>query len=484
MAASDTYANNIGAIYRELGRSQAQARLQSGAGWANTLGQIGQIAASVPGQLADERRSRQQEAIWQANLDEFNQQKKEHQWLADAMNSSVGPDGQIDERRLAENLQLLGAAQLAPKAIQTIREAKRASVELDNAIQTGQINQQTLAEGQMQVLAKYAPALLEAEGDPTVLNGVLAAIRLDPRLGPQMADGLKQEIANDPAAVFPFVQTLVQPKAPKPSVAVGKDQGLWNPNTGTWDVERPTPAPDEPKSLEQLITQAQVRLGNATTPAERAAAREQINEAVKTKAALERAGQTGSAPSYQWVTLPDGRQKLMSVDEIRATPGAAPPSASRSADAPASVKSDLASIGTLSDMLTQIETIGKKHNWEGIGGMGVGTLNDFMRKNFGKGSEEGQSLRNTISNVLGEIAKLRGGTAFTAQEQQLLERYTPTINESAASVAGKVKSLREFLATKRRNIEQQFMGGAPARAGGAGAGGGSPDPLGIRRGGG
>ena len=475
MGYADTYASNHAAILRDLGRSQAEAKLRSGDAWAGAIGNIGNIAASVPGQLADERRSRQQEAIWQANLDKFNQQRQEDQWLKDAMNSSVDPStGDIDERRLSENLSMLGAAELAPRALQTVREGKEAALRLKNAMQTGQINDATMAKMQSDALAPYAKALIESEGDPAVLNAALAAIGLN--LGPQMAEALRQSIAKNPEGVLPFAQSLLKPEEPQKPVVVGEGAALVGPDG---KVVYENAKPEAAQTLDQMLAAA-LKVGD----------RVKVNEIIKVKAQeanATRAPQQGPAPTYQWVTLPDGSQKLMSANEIRSTPGAAPPSASRSADAPASVKSELASIGTLTDMLTQIETVGKENNWKGIGGFGVGAFNDFMKKNVGRGPAGEQELRNTISNVLAEIAKLRGGTAFTAQEQQLLERYTPTINESAESVMGKVKSLKSFLATKQRNIEQQFMGNAPARAGGAGSGGGagapSKDPLGIRGGG-
>lgn len=469
------YANAHASIMRDLGRIQAEAKFRKGAGWAQAIGEIGQTIAGIPGQLADKKRQDQESQLWEANLQDFMQKRQENQWLKDAMNSSMGPAGEIDERKLSENLQLLGAADLIPRAVQVLQESKRAGLELKHAEAQGLMDEAALAQLRRAVVAPHAKALVESQGNPAVLEAALAAIRIDG--GAQLADALEKEIAANPSGVKAYAESLLVPEKDKPSVSVAKDAGLWNPNTGKWDVERP--AQTEPvQSLDDQLAAA-FKAGD----------RAKINAIVKLQgeiAAGKRAPERPGAPNYQWVTLPDGTQKFMSPDEIRSTPGAAPPSASRSADAPAGVKSELASIGTLSDMLTQIETVGEANNWKGIGGFGVGAWKDFIKKHAGSGAAGEQELRNTISNVLAEIAKLRGGTAFTAQEKQLLERYTPTINESAESVIGKVKSLKTFLATKKRNIEQQFMGNsgtAPNRAGGAGPGAGSGGSFTVSAGG-
>ena len=308
MAASDTYLNNHAAILRDLGRSQAEAKLQSGAAWGNAIGQIGQIAGNLPGQLADERRAKQQEAIWQANIDKFNQDRQEDQWLKDAMNSSVDPaTGDIDERKLTENLNLLGAAELAPRALAPFREAKMAKVQLDNALMQGRVNEAEYSQQMAATLAPYAKAIVEAEGDPAVLAAALAAVRITH--GPQMADGLRQRMAAEPAGVLPFVQSLIKPEEPQKSVQLGKDEGLWNPNTGTWDVERPEQ--EKPVlSLEQQLAAAVASRNGAEVSRIR-------NEMMRNSAAT----RAPERATFEWAKFPDGSIKLSTPQEIRKAQG-------------------------------------------------------------------------------------------------------------------------------------------------------------------
>lgn len=298
MGAADTYISNYTALMRDLGRSQAEARLQSGAAWGNAINQVGQLATNVPGQLADERRAKQQEAIWQANLDRFNQERQEDQWLRDAMNSSV-LNGEIDEQRLQENLHLMGAADLAPRALQTVREGKEAAVRLQNAIQTGQIDQAKMAKLQSDALAPYAKALVEAEGDPAVLSAALAAIEL--QLGPEMAGGLRKSIAENPEGVLPFVRSLIQPKEP--------DEFTLNQGDVRYrgdQVIASNPKPEEPQNLDQMLAAA-LKAGD----------RAKVNEIIKLKAQEANATRAPQAPrteSRSWAFDPKTNQTVYATD--------------------------------------------------------------------------------------------------------------------------------------------------------------------------
>lgn len=112
----------------------------------------------------------------------------------------------------------------------------------------------------------------------------------------------------------------------------------------------------------------------------------------------------------------------------------------------------IVSINTLSDIASQILNLGLQTNYAGIGGLGSGSIKQFLAKNLGTGSKEAQDLRNLVGNIQATIAKERGGTSFTANEQKLLETYTPTINDSALVIDSKVKSLQNFLENKKKEI--------------------------------
>ena len=85
----------------------------------------------------------------------------------------------------------------------------------------------------------------------------------------------------------------------------------------------------------------------------------------------------------------------------------------------------------------------------GVGGLGVGSLKQTLFKTTGIGSEEGGQVRAIIGNLKGTLAKLRGGTSFTENEQKLLDTYVPGINESTPSILSKLTALKTFLASKR-----------------------------------
>lgn len=120
---------------------------------------------------------------------------------------------------------------------------------------------------------------------------------------------------------------------------------------------------------------------------------------------------------------------------------------------PAAIKDDLITMGTLYDMSNQAEQLGNQIGWQGVGGMMSGSLSQFAAKNLGMGDKTGkeQELRNLIGNITATLARLRGGTSFTANEQALLEQYTPTINDGDNVIKAKLRSLRQFVETKRQN---------------------------------
>lgn len=118
----------------------------------------------------------------------------------------------------------------------------------------------------------------------------------------------------------------------------------------------------------------------------------------------------------------------------------------------ASQKDDIATMDTVSQMANDLLASGESIGWAGVGGLWTGSLSQFMLKNFGQGSEEEQNLRNTIGNIKGTIAKLRGGTSFTPNEQALLETYTPTIDDSSDMIKSKLDSLIKYISLKKQNV--------------------------------
>lgn len=109
-------------------------------------------------------------------------------------------------------------------------------------------------------------------------------------------------------------------------------------------------------------------------------------------------------------------------------------------------------LGIMEQQIAQAEALGNKTNYAGIGGLLQGTASQFLAKNFGKGKPEEQDLRNLIGNIKATLAKERGGTSFTANEQKLLETYTPTIDDSPLVIKSKLNTLKQFIQTSKEQI--------------------------------
>lgn len=132
-------------------------------------------------------------------------------------------------------------------------------------------------------------------------------------------------------------------------------------------------------------------------------------------------------------------------------------------------KNKTASLGVLQQTIGSIEQLGSQLGWSGVGGMFQGSISQFLSKNFGSGSQQEQMLRSFIGNLQATIAKERGGTSFTANEQAMLESYTPTINDSPQMIQSKLAALKQYINSSM-----------PTNGQGAQVGGNPADPLGIR----
>jgi hypothetical protein len=115
----------------------------------------------------------------------------------------------------------------------------------------------------------------------------------------------------------------------------------------------------------------------------------------------------------------------------------------------ATQKDDITTMQTVKDLASQLIGLGDK--LPGVGAFGAGSLATFGTK-FGIGSPEGQQVRDLLGNIQGTIAKLRGGTSFTPNEQKLLETYSPTINDADWQIIQKLKDLMAFIDSKRQNL--------------------------------
>jgi hypothetical protein len=112
---------------------------------------------------------------------------------------------------------------------------------------------------------------------------------------------------------------------------------------------------------------------------------------------------------------------------------------------------DNENMATVNSLIDEVLNYNSDGLLEGVGGLGQGSVGQFFSNNLGTGSEESRQVRSLVGNIRGTIAKLRGGTSFTASEEALLNQYVPTINESPASIVSKLNGLKKFIALKKEN---------------------------------
>lgn len=126
----------------------------------------------------------------------------------------------------------------------------------------------------------------------------------------------------------------------------------------------------------------------------------------------------------------------------------------------AAAKQDLTELNTLEQLTNEIETYQQGNSLPGVGKFGSGAINQWMMKYFGTdmSGPNGQEVRNLIGQITGAIAKARGGTSFTPNEQKLLETYTPTISDSPEMILSKLSGLKKFIAMKKQSYGQGTIG--------------------------
>lgn len=115
-------------------------------------------------------------------------------------------------------------------------------------------------------------------------------------------------------------------------------------------------------------------------------------------------------------------------------------------------KDDLSTMDTVKELSSQLLTLaGPNKKLPGVGANGFGSAAGALA-NAGVGSEQGQHVRDLIGNIKGTIAKLRGGTSFTPNEEALLNSYTPTINDPDWVIVQKLNDLNAYIETKKKNL--------------------------------
>lgn len=162
----------------------------------------------------------------------------------------------------------------------------------------------------------------------------------------------------------------------------------------------------------------------------------------------------------------DQQQHNFRIDEQSHAASLRPePAEPKKPTVPSNVRMKLAETSTIEKMIDDALTFGDQHNWKGVGGFYQGALKGFIDRNLGTKDATGEKVRNKIGNLQGTIAKARGGASFTQSEQEMLDRYTPTVNDSPAVIKAKLTGLREWIGMTKQGIAEQYdTGAAPTPA--------------------
>lgn len=466
MGYSSDYANAIARIYSDLGRSQAEAKLQSGAAWGNAIQQIGQTVAGIPGQIAQEKSMAQQMKIVEANLARYARQEQDDEWLRSAMNSSV-VNGKIDETRLTENLGLLGAAELVPQAVQTIRQSEAALQQLKNAQQQGQINEAELRKMALGYFLPFAQVIKESNFDPGVVNGALAAVGL--QAGPEEAESLRQQFAADPKTLALMVEQVLVPQQAKPIEVGGV---LLDPSQMGPDGPKvlfDSRKPEGPLSLEQQLANAVASRNGAEVS--------RLRKEMMLNAAATRPPQQAPTPTYREVNTVDeaGNPVLnfMTPEEVRAQGGIkGQPKTTAKATGPATVDA----------IMGEIETLSGKINTSAGGPMS--NVKGALRRGAAAGNMDNDvsEYLALVEGFIPMVARAVGHSGvLTQQDVDSVRALFPRPGDNAQLSKNKMDRVKRIMQ------QMQSPGDAPAglpRGAGPG-GGGAPkpiaDPLGIRK---
>lgn len=251
-------------------------------------------------------------------------------------------------------------------------------------------------------------------------------------------------------------------KAQKPETIGSAEAGYyrWNPDTGTFEQVIAPKAPNDSFSLgfDPITGQPYVLNKNSGML--------NTGEGGGGNVVANLAQQVTDNPALLY-SLPEAQQKA--VNAYLAGNGSQIPTQLTTEQ-----KNKIASLGTLQQTIGAIESLGQQLNWSGVGGAFKGSISQFLAKNFGTGSQQEQMLRSYIGNLQATIAKERGGTSFTPNEQALLETYTPTINDSPLVIQSKLEALKSYLSGQ----VQGFGGQQTPQSEGVNPN----DPLGLKSG--
>lgn len=133
--------------------------------------------------------------------------------------------------------------------------------------------------------------------------------------------------------------------------------------------------------------------------------------------------------------------------------GAKPPKA---VNIPSSVRAKRIGMNTIDKMAESVDKTGDANQWKGVGGFKEGTIRGLWKKETGKGGDLEEGLRNDIGNLRGTIANLRSGAALAPTEIEILDKYTPTVDDHPSAIKTKLRGLRQWIKFQNDAIREEY----------------------------
>ena len=118
---------------------------------------------------------------------------------------------------------------------------------------------------------------------------------------------------------------------------------------------------------------------------------------------------------------------------------------------------EIADAQTINELADRVLSYNADNKLEGVGPV-AGSFGSAYDTLTGAGSAEAHDVRQLVGNIRGTIAKLRGGTSFTPNEEAMLNSYTPKVTDNQAIVISKLNGLKQFLASRTGNIQAVAQG--------------------------
>jgi len=152
---------------------------------------------------------------------------------------------------------------------------------------------------------------------------------------------------------------------------------------------------------------------------------------------------------------------------------------------PAAIRERVDAYRNTLDLVNDIESLGDKIGWAGLGGFGLGGAKRALKRGVGVGSDDAETLRNMLDQLTARASFQEGGKQFTGTEKALLDNFLANVNSNPATAKLRLQTFKESAARSLQSLganptPTQTEGAAtrrPAPPAGGRSGGPGPAPV-------